>query len=199
MEAAEQVEYVEDGRHRLLLCTAVPVSNVTVASYNGPVNAYEDLDDRLVRSSAQGEVMIAAPLPHRFHGFQAMRVIYTAGWTAQTLPRDLRDAPISLFSLVLQEISNAAAKNGTGTGVLKKVTSGSSGQSLPIVGTRGLCLMATSDSSNAWHRVRFDTDWAIGSVLIGLSDPAIVRRRRENVASTLSIGSEAIALVRYPS
>lgn len=125
-QTADQVAYFEDGQPRMWLDTKAPVSALTIATYDEVDDAYDTLDATDYRSTNDGQVYAKVALPT---GFQAVKVTYTAGWTAETLPRELRQALITIVGLLLQEVSNYSsnpadpAGDGSGetTGALRKV------------------------------------------------------------------------------
>jgi hypothetical protein len=124
---ARQVTSYFSGEYPLVwLPTAAPVQDVTLATASG--STYETVDSALVRHYGTNEVFTTASLPH---GHRALRVTYTTGWTAQTLPADIRQALIELVGLKLQEVTNYSSdpadpegEGASSTGTLKKVTAG---------------------------------------------------------------------------
>jgi hypothetical protein len=129
LEEAETTEYFDGEFNRLWLNTTAPVSTVTLAQYNSITSAYDDIDSLYVRTNGN-QVYTSLSLPH---GFQSVRATYTTGWTAETLPADLKQALIDLVGIKLQEVTNYSSNpddpTGDGTdatiGALKKVSSGS--------------------------------------------------------------------------
>jgi hypothetical protein len=87
----------------MFLPTAAPVTNVSVTTYNSVTTNYDAVDASLVRWSEDGVVDAGCGLPS---GFQSVRVAFTTGWTADTLPKDLRSALMDLTLLKLQQINN---------------------------------------------------------------------------------------------
>jgi hypothetical protein len=124
IEQAAAVYYVEDGANPIHLPTMAPVSGPVVSFYNTQTNVYDAVDVSLVRAGG-ASVYLNTFVPC---GFQAVKVDYTAGWTAETLPSDLRDALMNLVMLKLEQINNLTVVDAssldasqTATGALKKV------------------------------------------------------------------------------
>lgn len=117
-----------DGDHQLLfLPTNAPVSNLVLDSYNPLTKVYDPVDPVYIRQMGDGEVSSSL----RFYcGYRSVKATYTTGWTAETLPADLKQALIELVGLKLQQIGNfsgldpSSASNATPTlGALKRVHS----------------------------------------------------------------------------
>jgi hypothetical protein len=129
VEEDEVTKYFNGQYHHLWLPTSAPVSGVAIASYNSTSAVYDAVASQYIRSSGN-EVFIDYYLPE---GFQTVRAIYTTGWTAETLPDDLRRALIELVGLKLQEVTNYSSNpddptgdgSGASTGTLKRVNAGS--------------------------------------------------------------------------
>jgi hypothetical protein len=133
LEAESRTSYFDDGRCQLFLPTAAPVSDLTLASFNSITQAYDAVDPMTVRYSPDGEVHTTTWLPS---GWQAVKASYTSGWTAETLPKDLRQALIDMVGIKLLEVANYSASTSsvdeedvetttTPTGALKRVQSDS--------------------------------------------------------------------------
>jgi hypothetical protein len=129
VEEREVTKYFDGQYHHLWLPTAAPVSNLVLSTYNSTTNSYDTIPSTYLRTSGN-EVFIDYALPYGFH---TVRAVYTTGWTAETLPADLKRALIELVGLKLQEVTNystnpddpAGDGSGSTTGPLKRVNAGS--------------------------------------------------------------------------
>jgi hypothetical protein len=129
LESITQTKYFNGEFNHFWLPTGAPVTNLVMATHNSTTQSYDPIDAQYIRTSGN-EVFISLSLPH---GFQTVRATYTNGWSAATLPADLKQALIDLVGLKLQEVTNYSSNpddpTGAGTspdtGALKKVTSGS--------------------------------------------------------------------------
>jgi hypothetical protein len=132
VEQAEQTAYFDDGHQTLFLPTGGPVTAVSLATFNDDSSDYDAVEDSAVRFSSAGAVRCSMSLPY---GFQAVRATYTAGWTDQTVPGDLRGALMDLVLVKLQQINNltditaeaastdSGDQSATESGPLKRVVS----------------------------------------------------------------------------
>ncbi len=128
LEATTQTKYFNGEFNHLWLPTAAPVSDLVIATYNSSTHVYDTLDSLYLRTSGN-QVFIRTSLPY---GFETMRATYTTGWSAATLPADLKQALIDLVGIKLQEVTNYSSNpddptgdgSGATTGALKKVSSG---------------------------------------------------------------------------
>lgn len=133
LEARLVTTYFNGEDRHLWLPTAAPVSDVQIATYNASTNAYDTVDGQYVRSLGDARVTINTSLPE---GPEMVRATYTTGWTADTLPADLKHALIELVGIKLLETANFSSTqtttdvNGTVTtttpeGAVKRVQSDS--------------------------------------------------------------------------
>jgi hypothetical protein len=128
LEETTQTKYFNGEFNHLWLPTGAPVSDLVIDTYNSNTRSYDTMDAQYIRNSGN-EVFISSTLPQ---GFQTVRASYTTGWTAATLPADLKQALINLVGLKLQEVTNYSSNpddptgdgSGVATGALKKVSSG---------------------------------------------------------------------------
>jgi hypothetical protein len=132
LEAAATTAYFSEGHRDLWLPTSAPVSAVSLFTRNAD-GTYATVDAGAYDWSDDGQVHSFYLLPS---GFKAVKATYTAGWTAETLPSDLRDALIDWVALKLQAVSNFSSSTTTSgdnddddsgttpTGQLKRVTAG---------------------------------------------------------------------------
>lgn len=127
IEETDVTEYF-DGAHQLLfLPTNAPVSNLVLDSYNPLTKVYDPVNPVYIRQMGDSEVSSSL----RFYcGYRSVKATYTTGWTAETLPADLKQALIELVGLKLQQIGNfsgldpTSASNETPVlGALKRVHS----------------------------------------------------------------------------
>lgn len=110
IEEATVTEYF-DGAHQLFfLPTNAPVSNLVLDSYNPLTKVYDPVDPTYIRQMGDSEVYSSL----RFYcGYRAVKATYTTGWTAGTLPADLKQALIELVGLKLQQIGNFSGLDPT--------------------------------------------------------------------------------------
>ena len=136
IEQAERIHYFSDGCEHVWLPTNAPVSALALATKT--VSGYTSVPADRFDWTEQGEVQSFNSLPS---GLKAVRATYTAGWTSETLPADLRDALIDMVVLKLQGVNNfsttaSSSSEGEGggesggasttvAGALKKFTAGS--------------------------------------------------------------------------
>lgn len=169
IEESEQVQYFSDGYTKLWLYTKAPVSAVSVErkSYNGHDVLQADAFDW----TTNGEIEVYSGLPR---GLKAVKVTFTAGWTAETLPEDLRGALLDIVALKLQEIANFSA---TGDGASSGGESGGDGASTTTGGQ--LKRFTAGDYTEEYSTAGTDAYWRAKSAqlsrTIGDNIPAQVR------------------------
>jgi hypothetical protein len=132
IEAAPTTEYRSNGQSLIWLSTTAPVSNVSAALHNSSSNTYDTVDTGYVTNHGGREVFITQSVPEAFH---SLRLTYTTGWTAESLPADLKQAIIDLVGIKLLQVANysfaapgtESAEEGeetsTTTGPIKRVVS----------------------------------------------------------------------------
>lgn len=174
LEETTQTKYFNGEFNHLWLPTAAPVSGLVIATYNSSTQLYDTVNSLYLRTSGK-EVFISTSLPY---GFQTVRATYTTGWTAATLPADLKQALIDLVGLKLQEVTNYSSNTddptGAGTspdtGALKKVTSGAYTEEY-----------ASSGAEAAWKAKTAQLSRTIGDALpAGVQE--VVRRYQTPIA-----------------
>jgi len=127
IEQAEQTSYFSDGYSHVWLPTGAPVSSLSLSRKSG--GGYTDIPSNTYDWSESGEIESTFSWPS---GLKAVKAVYTAGWTENTLPGDLRDAMIDMVTLKLQQIANfSASTTDTTTGEGEEEEGGSSEVTTP--------------------------------------------------------------------
>jgi hypothetical protein len=134
IEQSEVNEYHNGGVQQYWLNTTAPVSDLVAASRDRSTNTYDTFANTAVINHGDRNVHLTTYVSEAFH---ALRFTYSTGWTADTLPKDLRQAIIDTVAVKLLEVANysgsapGAASDAEGedenpstpTGTLKKVVS----------------------------------------------------------------------------
>jgi hypothetical protein len=156
LEQSVQTAYFHGESRHLFLPTAAPVTAVTIATLDYDFG-YDDVDAEWIRHvPPSSEVFVVATLRS---GFQTVKATFTAGWTAQTLPADLRNALISLAGLRLKAINNESADEGEDTGALKKVSSGTYTEEYAVTAGRKIGDQIPDDVMAVFQRYRRAWAW----------------------------------------
>jgi hypothetical protein len=135
IETSVVTTYVTPDSNRVWLPTGAPVSDLAVATLSSDDTTYVTLPTDQIQHHGTNEINILASVPRVFHG---LRLTYTTGWTAETLPADIRQAMIDIIGLKLLEVSNfstqpttsgdaegeGGGESSTAPGALKRVVSG---------------------------------------------------------------------------
>jgi hypothetical protein len=153
LEEATVTGYFDGEFNRLWLHTAAPVSNLVITTYNRSNGEYEALDPGYIRHTGNNQVYLGVSLPY---GFQSVQATYTIGWTAQTLPADLKQAFIEVVRLKLQAVTNFSGNpddptgdgSGAAAGSLKRVSSGAYSEEY---GSTGSEVMWKAKAAQLWR------------------------------------------------
>jgi len=156
LEETAQTTYFDGETNRLWLPTGAPVSNLVLSAHNTITGAYDPINALYLRHSGTSEVYTSLSLPR---GFQSVRATYTTGWTAATLPADLKQALIDLVGLKLQAVTNFSSNpddpagdgSGAATGALKRVSSGAFSEEY---GSTGSEVMWKAKATQLSRRIR---------------------------------------------
>lgn len=133
IEETSVTQYFDGSQQQLWLNTGAPVSNLALSTFNPYTSAYDSVDAGSIRPSVDNEVYCTLAFPCFYRGVKAT---YTTGWTADSLPDDLRQALIEMVGLKLQQVANFSSSTTsvddsgnesttTPVGALKRVQSDS--------------------------------------------------------------------------
>jgi hypothetical protein len=133
IEQASTTEYADPAHSLFWLNTTAPVSDLEVSKMNSQTSSYDTISTDYVTNHGGRQVYVTDTLPNVPFG---VRLSYTTGWTAETLPADLKQAMIDIVGIKLLEVANySSAAPGSTTeeegeeaadttsGPLKKVVS----------------------------------------------------------------------------
>lgn len=125
LEANAYVDIFDGGLTTYVLRTLAPIAgSVAAEAYDSYTDTWSDplISHRLTKSNI---VRFVRNTPK---GYDNLRLTYSAGWDADTLPKDLRDAMLDLVGLKLQAVANFSSTDTTASsdeaptmGALKRV------------------------------------------------------------------------------
>jgi hypothetical protein len=149
MEAGQATEYRSNGQSLVWLSTTAPVSAVSAALFNTSSNTYDTVDAGYVINHGGREVLINRSVPEGFH---SLRLVYTTGWTAETIPADLKQAIIDIVGLKLLEVANySSAAPGTSSNEEEETeTSSTSGPLKKVVSLGYTEEFSTAETDAYW-------------------------------------------------